>query len=674
MKAKSILAILLLHVAGLQTAWAQKVTLYMTGNQVAEYSLLQLDSIAFSEGSSSGSGDTTDPSVTGDAFDITYTTATLVGYATSIRDNLSNDLRVGFIYCLEGTPSKNNGTQVTVNRNDIAEDGRYTATISNLLSDATYYFRSFVYQSGIWFYGKVKSFITESIQVNFTTGEATAITCFSAKVSGSVDVQTPYSSLTYGICYGTNIEPTTNDNVMTASSSDFTFQLRRLMGGTDYYYRPYAIVDGQTRYGSVRTFRTLDDNVVETGDIDEETLIVTSRLTIGGGAYSSLVLGVCYGMNELPTINDMTVTSNEVDDENNYTVKLVNPDFEIIYYRAFILIDGVPHYGMVKSITFESLVHIKNLIKRLQGTWEYQEATAADGTKVPKQTIDQLGSFIKQLTSTDISIDRLTFTDSKFNGTDYTVEGNKLILKGTENSNTLQLVVKDVNEENLTLDVTASLLVTLKVTILYRKEGFDWVDLGLPSGTLWATCNVGASKPEEYGDYFAWGETKPKSTYDWSTYKWCKGSETTMTKYCTDSDYGYNGFTDNLTELQPEDDAATANWGSNWRMPSRDQIAELINGSYTTSEWTQLNGVNGRKVTSKSNGNSIFLPVAGSRWYEAYDAGRLGYYWSSSLNPYKNDSEAYDLYFSKGYWGWDDDYYSYGSRGSGLSVRAVRVP
>ena len=107
-----------------------------------------------------------------------------------------------------------------------------------------------------------------------------------------------------------------------------------------------------------------------------------------------------------------------------------------------------------------------------------------------------------------------------------------------------------------------------------------WVDLGLPSGTLWATCNVGASKPEEYGDYYAWSETEPKTTYTWSTYKWCKGSENTMIKYCVQSSSGYNGFTDALTELLPEDDAATANWGLPWRMPSKGQIEELYNKQF----------------------------------------------------------------------------------------------
>jgi len=208
-----------------------------------------------------------------------------------------------------------------------------------------------------------------------------------------------------------------------------------------------------------------------------------------------------------------------------------------------------------------------------------------------------------------------------------------------------------------------------QVTVGNTPDEHEYVDLGLPSGTLWATCNVGASKPEEYGDYFAWGETTPKSTYDWSTYKWCNGSETTMTKYCTRSEYGYNGFTDNLTELHTEDDAATANWGSGWKMPSLDQIEELINGSYTTWKWTQLNGVYGRMVTSDSNGNSIFLPAAGYRADdELNDAGSCGNYWSSSLRPYY-DYGAYYLYFVSDYWDLSVDY-----RGRGLSVRAVRVP
>ena len=312
--------------------------------------------------------------------------ATIVSYYHTM--NLGNFLCL--VKPLEGTPSKNNGTQITVNKNDVAEDGRYTATIENLLSDATYYFRSFVYQSGLWFYGKVKSFVTAGIDVNFTTGDATDITCFSAKVSGSVDVQSPYSSFTYGICYGTNIEPTTNDKTQTATSNKFTLQLRQLSGGTIYYYRPYAIVDGQTCYGTVHTFRTLDDNVVETGDIDEETLTVTSHLSIGGGAYSSLRLGVCYGTTEQPTINNYTATTDEVDEENNYTVQLFTSfpygqtwagidftDYGIIYYRAYIIIDGIPHYGAIKSFVRIDEDYINTLNNMQYGAYRQMASTVS---------------------------------------------------------------------------------------------------------------------------------------------------------------------------------------------------------------------------------------------------------------------------------------------------------
>jgi hypothetical protein len=165
------------------------------------------------------------------------------------------------------------------------------------------------------------------------------------------------------------------------------------------------------------------------------------------------------------------------------------------------------------------------------------------------------------------------------------------------------------------------------------KEVHEYVDLGLPSGTLWATKNVGADSPEDYGDYFAWGETEPKYGYMWDTYKYCDGSATKLTKYCQQSDYGYIDYTDTMTELLPDDDAATENWGSEWQMPSSVQFEELFNDSYTTTEWTTQNGVNGRKITSKRNGNSIFLPAAGYRNFtKLREAGSDGYYWSRSLD------------------------------------------
>ena len=196
------------------------------------------------------------------------------------------------------------------------------------------------------------------------------------------------------------------------------------------------------------------------------------------------------------------------------------------------------------------------------------------------------------------------------------------------------------------------------------------IDLGLPDGTKWACCNVGATSPESYGGYYAWGETEEKDLYDWSTYLYCNGSNDTLTKYSINNsyNYGYNGFTDGLTELLPEDDAATANWGSSWRMPTYNQMEELINSKYTTTEWTTLNGVKGRKITSNSNGNSIFLPAAGYRSDASLKGvGAYGYYWSRSLIT-NISSCACRLYFDSGS---VDKLYS--GRYYGQSVRPVRV-
>ena len=194
-------------------------------------------------------------------------------------------------------------------------------------------------------------------------------------------------------------------------------------------------------------------------------------------------------------------------------------------------------------------------------------------------------------------------------------------------------------------------------------NGHAYVDLGLPSGLLWATCNVGADNPEDYGGYFAWGETQPKDYYDWSTYQYCNGSNSTMTKYCTNADYGNNGFVDNQTTLFPEDDAATTNWGSDWRMPTKEEWQELYNN--TTWTWTTQNGVNGRLFTA-ANGNSLFLPAAGSRWDGELDyAGSYGYYWSSSLYTDRPGSAWY-LDVNSG-----DTYVGNNYRYVGFSVRPV---
>ena len=106
-------------------------------------------------------------------------------------------------------------------------------------------------------------------------------------------------------------------------------------------------------------------------------------------------------------------------------------------------------------------------------------------------------------------------------------------------------------------------------------NGHDYVDLGLPSGTLWATCNVGADAPEDYGEYFAWGESEIKAVYIFVTYKYGNSIDSTLTKYCNNPYYGYNGFSDTLTVLQKGDDVVSVQWGDDWRMPTKKEWEEL---------------------------------------------------------------------------------------------------
>ena len=219
------------------------------------------------------------------------------------------------------------------------------------------------------------------------------------------------------------------------------------------------------------------------------------------------------------------------------------------------------------------------------------------------------------------------------------------------------------------------------------EDGHDYVDLGLPSGTKWATCNVGAATPQDYGNYYAWGETTTMEIGGWGSYKYGSGQEQ-LTKYCDVSRYGKDGFTDSKTTLDLEDDAAYVNWGGKWRMPTQAQINELFNECYWV--WTEnYNNSNVKgcivykaKISNDKNkwnnknypssyilsDAHIFLPAAGYRGSGGlYSAGSDGKYWATGLIrtlPYYatqfifNSDHRYNDRCDK-------------SRCAGLSVRAV---
>ena len=191
-------------------------------------------------------------------------------------------------------------------------------------------------------------------------------------------------------------------------------------------------------------------------------------------------------------------------------------------------------------------------------------------------------------------------------------------------------------------------------------DGVEAVDLGL--SVKWANMNVGATKDSGFGSYFAWGETKPKKSYSWDTYTWSKGDTPILFKY---------NNTDGKSQLVPYDDAAHANWGGEWRMPTYDECVELADSAKCKWEWITKDGINGYKVTGKKTGNSIFLPITGIRFYEGVQFRAIkGIYWTSTLYTL-NAHRAWYLEFD-----FSDIDVTFGklssNRFSGICIRAVR--
>lgn len=212
-----------------------------------------------------------------------------------------------------------------------------------------------------------------------------------------------------------------------------------------------------------------------------------------------------------------------------------------------------------------------------------------------------------------------------------------------------------------TLADNPSLSATLTVTV--TGAGHKAVDLGLPSGTLWATANMGALSSTDFGDYFAWGETtgylSGKTDFTWSNYKWGGADDETVTKYCADEAYG---TVDDILVLQPEDDAAHVQWGDDWRMPTYEEWTELF--YYCHLDLVTVDGVKGLMITNDYNSNILFLPCAGAIDNYLFNLNEYGYYWSSTVYSYP--SRAYFAYFSTSVGR------SSGLRSDGNAIRPVR--
>ena len=488
-----------------------------------------------------------------------------------------------------------------------------------------------------------------------TTSEITGITVKSAKCGGEVISGGDAVIVARGVCWNTSGQPTVSDTYTMDGSNigSYTTNMTNLEHNTTYYVRAYATnAKGVTGYGEEVTFKTLEKLLPTVTTIAEVTDITVNSAKCGGevtfnGNVTVTERGICWGTSPNPTIEyNKTKTGSGV---GSYTSKMTNLEHGTTYYvRAYATNEVGTAYG--EEVNFTT---IEKLLPTVTTSAEVTDITAYSAKCGGEVTFD--GNLATTRGICWSTSQNPTIEDNK------TTNGRGV---GSFTSNLTQLASQTAVQTTYYVRAYA----TNEVGTAYGEErvfttlpiegtsnGHDWVDLGLPSGKKWATCNVGANKSEEYGDYFAWGETSTKAEYN---------SDNCPTLGLTNSQLQSQGYIDGEGNLTPQYDAATANWGGTWRMPTYAELREL--NTQCTWTWTTQNGVNGYKVTGPSGAN-IFLPAAGYRNGSSLDyAGSLARYWSSTTSDYYNYGANF-LYFDSDLRHVDSKF----SRYYGPSVRPV---
>ena len=654
---------------------------------------------------------------TGDATNITTSGATLAGTIS----NAEESLECGIIYGTSSSLSSTSGTMKS-----ITSSGSYSISLTGLSANTTYYYRAYAIVDGAYKYGDVLSFTTKK-SVTVTTGGATNVTTNGATLAGTISnaEQSLTCGIIYGT--SSSLSSTSGTMKSTTSSGSYSISLTELSANTTYYYRAYVLDAGTYKYGDVLSFTTEAESSVTSGDIIDLGLSVKwascnvganspegyggyyawgetdekNNYTSGTYAYYGVSIGTDISGTEydvahtklgdkwrMPTKDELgelyekcTWQWTAINGINGY--KVVGPNGNSIFLPAAGYRYGTTtdYMGMRGNTAYywSSTKYATNQAYNLQFNETKVYGLGAnghngyDGHSV-RPVYGEISSNVEVSVTTGeatnittsgatlagtISNAEKSLTCGIIYGTSSSLSSTSGTMKSTTSSGVYSIGLTGLNE-NTTYYYRAYVLIdgeykygevksfkTMTVTI------GEAIDLGL--SVKWASCNVGANSPEEYGDYFAWGETTAKSSYT---------EDNSITYGLSTSELESRGIIGSDGNLTAAYDAATVNWGDKWRMPTSDEVKELVNSC--TWKWTTINGVNGQLVTGP-NGNSIFLPAAGGRdGTRVFDLGKSGNYWSGTLLYGSNIYYACNLNIWSNYHVRGSSYRYYGS-----SVRPV---
>ncbi len=536
-----------------------------------------------------------------------------------------------------GVCLNSNATPTVDGYHVVANNEQTTISLSGLKENTTYRMRAYAKNEIGVGYSKQFSFTTLDLP-KVRTDEFSDIQLFSVRLHATAVSTGNDATATFGFCWAEQTNPTIENNStkVAVDKDTFSYLLSNLKDETTYYVRAYAQNKIGLTYGEEKSFMT-QPVVIPTVITSSATNISYKSATVGGnvtgdGGAAVTERGIVYSKTQNPTTSSSKMKiSGGI---GNFSVTLTTLSSGTTYYvRAYAINEEGTSYGEQKSFT------TKACPLPIVTTSSVTNITCTSATVGGNVTSDDEAT-ITERGVVYANRDNPTYTGypKKICGSGPGSFSCSLSIKGG----------KTYYVRAYAMNIVGSIAYgeSISFKTISSPNGHDYVDLGL--SVKWATCNVGATKPEEYGDYFAWGETTSKTTYNWSTYKWCNGSYNTMTKYCDTWAYGY---VDYKTVLDSEDDAASVNMGGSWRMPTKKELEELIDECTWT--WTTLNGVNGYHVEGP-NGNSIFLPAAGYRWSNSFagDAfsggGEDGLYWSISMDADELDYEANSLFFDSG--------------------------